>query len=134
MNLKTMMMLGQILAELKTLNANLRPKVKRNQKPNPGICPFNLEKAYAFYPRKEGKTAGMATLSRTIASREDYTNLLKAVDNYASYVRANKTEKKFIKQFSTFANCWRDYIQPMDPETGLKKESIKIEEPSGFLI
>jgi hypothetical protein len=67
-----------------------------------------LEKIYALYPKKEGKTRAFKTL-RSLPL-EDFALLEQAVRNYAAKVAAEKTEPKFVKQFSTFANEWRDWV------------------------
>jgi len=73
--------------------------------------PPEIESAYASYPRKDGKTAGMKILVRDLAP-EDYPLLLAAVNAYAKKVRDEKTEKRFVKHWSTFAGVWRDWLEP----------------------
>lgn len=63
------------------------------------------------YPRKEGKTRGVQILAKQITSLADLSSLEIAVKHYAKSV--TDREVKFIKQFSAFANCWRDYIEPL---------------------
>lgn len=74
---------------------------------------FDFSKVYTRYPRKEGKTLGMAKCKAQIKTTEDYELLLNAVENY----KAKKTgiEAKFLLHFSSFMNSWRDWL---DKETG----------------
>lgn len=135
MNEQLEAMLSQIIDKLDTISNNTAKRVKRNQQINPNTSFFNLEEIYKFYPRKEGKTAGMRILARDIKDRKDYEALKVAVENYTCLCRKNKTERKFIKLFGTFAGCWRDYIQPLDPESALYEEKpTEVETPTKFLI
>lgn len=76
---------------------------------------LNFEPIYKNFPRKEGKQAGIQKCKAQIKSQEDFELLSKAVDRYAAHCRKEATELKFIKHFSTFMGCWRDWL---DPETG----------------
>ena len=76
----------------------------------PTVPVFPLESVYQRYPRKEGKTRGLEKLRREIKTPDDFEALGKAVDNYAALVRRDGTEPRFVKHFSTFAGCWRDYL------------------------
>jgi hypothetical protein len=73
-----------------------------------------LEKIYQLYPLKKGKADGMKILEETIKTEEDLDAFGSAVLNYAQEVRREKTERKFMKHFSTFVGTrqiqrWRDY-------------------------
>jgi hypothetical protein len=72
---------------------------------------FSFEALYQKYPRKVGKTKGMAICHKSIKSQEDFTLLDRAIDAYRNEIAREKTEPKFVKHFSTFMNCWRDYAQ-----------------------
>jgi hypothetical protein len=98
---------------------------KGPQPPKKPIVGFDLEALYKMYPRKEGKTRGLAKLHAQIKTQEDYDQLKQAIHNYTSGLIS--TEKEFIKHFSTFANCWRDYLEAeptkpkqLDPSTWSK--------------
>ena len=77
-------------------------------------APLDFEPLYRKYPRREGKSKGLATCRVQIKTPEEYAALSLAIDNYAAKVERQATEKKFIKQFSTFMHCWRDYLEPED--------------------
>lgn len=76
---------------------------------------FDFESLYRKYPRKEGKTGGLAKCKAQIKTSEDFYNLSLAIEHYAAHVIEKQTEAKFIKHFSTFMTSWRDWL---DPETG----------------
>lgn len=72
---------------------------------------FDFDTPYKKYPRKgEGKTAGMKKVSKEVKSEEDYCNFCRAVENYAELCTKNRTERQYVKMWSTFCNNWQDYI------------------------
>ena len=91
--------------------AETAPKNKIKNKIKNNTCSFDIEAVYQSYPRKAGKKRGIATLEKTIETEQQYQQLLTAVKNYRDEIDANKTEQRFIKQFSTFANNWEDYLE-----------------------
>lgn len=82
---------------------------------------FDFEAAYLEYPRKEGKSAGMLKCQREIKTEEDYTALKTAIGHYAAKCAAEQTEQKYIKQFSSFMSCWRDYVDAPKGTNGAKR-------------
>jgi len=72
---------------------------------------FDLEVLYKIYPKKEGKTKGLQKCKSIIKNESDYNSILNAIENYSKKCNDEETEKKFIKQFSTFMNCWEDYSE-----------------------
>lgn len=74
-------------------------------------CDFDLLAAYENYPRKQGKSAGIKTLAREIKTEFDYFDLLNAIERYNAHLKAARTEPKYFKMFSTFANEWRDWLE-----------------------
>lgn len=71
---------------------------------------LNFETVYEKYPRKVGKKRGMTILKSTIKTPERLLAACQAVENYRRYLSASKTEPRFIKYFSTFANEWTDWL------------------------
>lgn len=73
---------------------------------------FDLEYIYSGYPKKKGKKTGMIKLAKIITSDEIYQKILQGVEKYSSYHARMKTEKKWIKEFSTWVNqeCWEDEL------------------------
>jgi hypothetical protein len=95
-----------------------KTKIKDN------IYPFidQLELAYKEYPNKTGKQSGLKKISKEIKTENDLKLFSQAVRNYAAKMRSEKTEKKFIKHFSTFCNeVWRDYVDLDVPQTNEEK-------------
>ncbi|MNJ94825.1 hypothetical protein D3C87_125280 [compost metagenome] len=89
------------------------------------MASFDFEAPYNIYPRKgEGKTKGMAKLKKTIKKVEEYLRFLKAVENYTLLCKQNKTERQYIKHWSTFCNNWKDY------ENGEELGLIVVSSPS----
>ncbi len=70
---------------------------------------FDFDSIYKKYPRKMGKTAGIKKCGTEIKTEEDFAALSSAVDKYAAHCRKENTEAKFVKHFSTFMGCWRDW-------------------------
>ena len=108
-------------------------EIDNSKKTNVIETPFleRLEKIYEIYPKKEGKKLGLKTLSKNITSESEYTDLCKAVENYRSICKSEKKESKYIKQFSTFANNWTDYVElPESENFSQKSEGQQI--PGGY--
>jgi hypothetical protein len=70
-----------------------------------------MRECYELYPSKKGKQRGMQMLKKQLKSEKDFEDFKKAVENYAADIQNNGTESKYIKHFSTFANCWKDWIE-----------------------
>lgn len=88
---------------------------------------------YKKYPRKMGKSIGIKKLVKEIKSDEDLEQLSGAIENYANHCLRNKTEEQYIKHFSTFAVCWRDWAETQ-PTTQPKKEWVKYNLVDGQLV
>lgn len=86
---------------------------------------FDFNALYNKYPRKEGKSRGLALCRLQIKTQKDYDELSLAIDRYNAHLRKMNTEPAYYKYFSTFMSSWRDWL---DPETG------KIEAQKGSKI
>lgn len=84
-----------------------------------------LEQVYQRFPRKVGRLRGLKALSKVRASR--FPELLRAVDNYAAS-QAGK-ELQYVKQFSTWAGEWEDWISYVEPPRRLSR-GITISPPA----
>ena len=85
-----------------------------------------LGRIYAeHYPRKVGRTKGLAILGKKIKTEKQLRDFEQAVKNYAEDVRVMGTEPEFIKHFSTFANCWEDYVDFKSPEAESREDYLK---------
>lgn len=71
---------------------------------------FDFDVVYDHYPRKDGKSVGMRKCKANIKTQKQYDQILQASKNYAKHCEYEKTEKKFIKQFSSFMSCWEDWV------------------------
>jgi hypothetical protein len=83
---------------------------KRKEDKNEIVDLFDFESIYFEYPRKSGKKKGIDLCLKKIKTQDDFNNLMLSVKNYAIVCDFNETEEKYIKHFSTFMNCWEDYV------------------------
>ena len=104
----------------KNIKEKKRELVKNQQ--HPDTSGYDFETPYkTHYPRKgAGKSKGMDTLAKNIKTDQDYRDFCTAIENYSLEMRAVDTETKYIKIFSTFTNCWRDYLEISDDAKSLK--------------
>jgi len=75
---------------------------------------LNFDAIYKNYPRKDGKSKGIESCLAKITTSQKYQDLQKAVENYKQLCLEEKTERKYIKMFSTFMNCWEDFIDTQE--------------------
>lgn len=90
---------------------------------------FDFDLIYSKYPKKVGKQKGLKTFKVQIKTQSEYDSLSLATDNYIAHIKNSITDPKYIKQFDTFMNCWRDWA---DSETG--KTNIEMENTSQSLL
>lgn len=76
---------------------------------------FDFDSLYRKFPRKEGKSRGLAICRREIKTESDFADLDRAIMNYARIKKGDE----FLKHFSTFMGEWRDWLDP-DVGTRLK--------------
>ena len=87
------------------------------------------------YPRKEGKKKGMeyfgALLKKTSKSNLEHLlgGIRESIVCYAERCKKTDTETEYIKQFSSFARCYEDYL---DPDFAKETKSIKGKGATGF--
>lgn len=89
----------------------LRDKIEDKRIKNIYSSFFDIEALYQAYPRKVGKTKGIEKLKKIIKSESDYQNVKTSIENYAGLVKAEQTDKKYIKHFSSFISNWEDYLE-----------------------
>lgn len=94
-------------------NTNTKEKTKAQGKLEPDRD-LSFQEGYKDYPNKEGKTPGYKKYLKDVKSDEDYQAWLLAIKNYGLIEKNKGTEKKYIKHFATFMNCWRDYVHISD--------------------
>ena len=71
-----------------------------------------LETLYRKYPKKVKKAEGMRRLRTSVRTKEDLANLELALEKFCEYHRREGTEARYVPLFSTFANSWKDWIDP----------------------
>lgn len=64
-----------------------------------------------------GKKAGMRRLKNICKSKKMLRRIATALDTYIDQINKDKTDKKYIKHFSTFINNWEDYFDEDDVES-----------------
>lgn len=100
------------IAYARTLPATCSTDRQTNERTDrqPTISSFNFDVVYQNYPKKIGKKKGLEKLKRIIKTEQDYKNLEKALKNYTTHLDNENAELKYVKQFSTFVNCYDDWI------------------------
>jgi hypothetical protein len=81
--------------------------------PAPSALRLDFDALYAAYPLRKGKSKGIDTCRKQIRTPADYDELRRAIANYAAEVRGK--DPQYTKHFSTFMNCWRDYVAADPP-------------------
>ncbi len=92
------------------ININLNEGIQRETKFQ--VTNEQLQQIYDLYPRKSGTTDGFIRLRRSIKSQEDLDACFIAVRAIAAYYERNKTEKQYMKMFSTWTSTWKDSLEP----------------------
>jgi len=110
-------------AQYNTIHNNTEHNIAQNSLSD---SVFDFEKIYARFPRKVGKQRGINALKRSIKNAEDYSSLDKALDHYIAYCKANATEHRFIKHFSSWVSEWRDWL---DSSTGISEDFSSNKQP-----
>lgn len=82
---------------------------------------FNFDEFYASYPKKVGRQRGHRTFKAQIKTEKDYEDLKLAARNYYKYIKSSVQDAKYIKNFDTFMNNWRDWL---DPDAGKVDNSL----------
>lgn len=95
----------------------LQNKTEQNntQIAQPSMGEFEI--LYQEYPRKEGKSRGMAKLKSQIKTPEEFDLLRKAIQNYKAHCVSRGLDAQYIKQFSTFVSEWRDWSEVQESES-----------------
>lgn len=72
----------------------------------------DLASIYARYPRKEGKSRGLAILKGSVKTSSDQIECNTSLDNFLDHLKRKGTEADFIPHFKTWAAHWRDWLDP----------------------
>ncbi|MHA3065617.1 hypothetical protein [Lacticaseibacillus saniviri] len=102
-----------------TTNKNV--KNDKKNKPSSSQLEEDFEKLWGLYPRKEGKKPAFAAYKRAVTrSKNPATNkqIQDGIVAYKQQLSQSGTDKKFIKQGSTFFSqeAWNDYDELAKPE------------------
>jgi len=95
--------------------ANKNNNKNENNNKNKYIADF--DSWYSVYPRKEGKTRATAWFKKNVTSKEIYTELITARDNYIKSTKGK--DKQYLKHVDTFCNNYKDYL-----DSELKSETF----------
>lgn len=87
---------------------------KTREQPSAARIEFDFDAVYDRFPSKKGKAKGLEKLKALVKTQAEYEAVLRGAAKYADEVRINRTEKKYILNFSTWANGkrWEDYPAP----------------------
>lgn len=68
---------------------------------------------WEIYPRKEGRKQALAAYKRAVKNKVSDETIKSGIEKYSAEIMANNTDRKFIKQGSTFFNGehWNDDYQ-----------------------
>ena len=86
---------------------------------------FDFEKIYESYPRRQGKKLGLERCKRFIKTEKQYSELIRAIDNYSRYCSENNLEVRFVKLFATFMNEYEDWTDDRNGSLNLAKQEDK---------
>lgn len=78
---------------------------------------FDFESVYKKYPRKEGKSAGIAWLKRHVKTERAFGELHEAVERYQRHCQSERLERQFTPHFSTWVKSYRDWVTEMGSQT-----------------
>lgn len=71
---------------------------------------------YKQYPRKEGKKEALRHFIHSRKAGHTAEEIEQALNNYKAYLKAEKTERRFTKQASTWFNNWEDWADTDEEE------------------
>lgn len=106
---------------------NINPDIKadKNTGINNNITPSGVESEFSplwdKYPRKEGRQAALKAYTKARKDGVTAETVEQGIERYNAHIKANKTERKYIKQGSTWFNgrCWEDeYTNKPTPPSG----------------
>lgn len=85
-----------------------------------------FEQAWSKYPRKLGKHHAQRHFKSQVKNQKDFVDLLKAIENYMSYLQAHCTEMRYVMHGKTFFNHnWQDWVDYQESEVSYVPESIR---------
>jgi hypothetical protein len=98
-----------------------------------GVSKSEIDDTYsADYPLKKGKARGIKLAYAQIKTRQDISDLKRAIANYKATLKREGTEARYIKHFSTFMGEWRDWLDPAHGSAESFSQSSTLD-PSRFV-
>lgn len=82
------------------------------EQPEQPVTASDLDAVYKLYPRKRGRTAGMAIAVKEVVTRRDLADFTDAVNAFARSMTDEERPDDKILYFSTFMLNWRDWVPP----------------------
>lgn len=81
-----------------------------------------FEEVWKLYPRKEDKKKAFMAY-KTARKKASFDEIKKGVETYSNHIKANNTDKRYIKLGATYFNgeCWANNYEQSEP----KEELIK---------
>lgn len=89
-----------------------------------GKTEYDFESLYKIYPRHIGKKLGHRRLRSLIKTNEEFEMFRAAVLNYKRLCELEKREPRYIKHWSSFVNCWEDYVTEEKPAADSQLDRI----------
>lgn len=105
----------QILTREKTVYRRKRRGERKKENTKPISPSFDFTPIKEKYPNNVGSLAGVKKLSSGVKTKKDFADCCAALDNYLDYVahqRKNGFKDLRHKNFSTWCNQWRDWVEP----------------------
>lgn len=106
-------------------NSNNKSSDKSSDRVSEKQLDEDFNKLWKLYPRKEGKKKAFEAYKRAIKKGITNKEIQTGIVNYLAQIRVQGTDKKYIKQGSTWFNgeCWNDEYNvggsssPVNPKT-----------------
>lgn len=69
-----------------------------------------FDAAYKIYPRKRGKSRGLAIFKKQIKTEADFKKILTAIKNYSQTCERESRKLEYTLQFDSFMRQWTDWL------------------------
>jgi len=124
------MIILQIDRKIDTKSDTFKKVSKKGSEKKVFLTDQKLDELYASYPKKMGKSKGYEKLKKIVTNEKELLNFEAAIKNYKKEISANETEPKYQKHYSTFVNCYEDYVS--GALTGGRVQSDRPEESAAL--
>jgi predicted phage replisome organizer len=91
------------------------------------ISPDPFETLWQAYPKKLGRKQSEKHFHAELKKGKKPEDILKAIENYKSYIKDHNVGEQYIKHGSTFFNNWEDYLnyEPPKPKIISRTQLVK---------